>query len=175
MDPNYFEHFGIQKAYFLDLKSLRKKYYEISKLLHPDLSETGSSSEDQINQRIAFHHLAYATLTDPEKRLAYILNLEGWFDLGIPDPDQEFLMEMMDLNEEIESAILSEDKEKISELKLKVTNLITSDEQNAANFLEDFDNGLKEKTVKDALTKYYAKLKYYKRLDQNLQSKSPEI
>lgn len=67
MDPNYFEHFGIQKAYFLDLKSLRKKYYEISKLLHPDLSETGSSSEDQINQRIAFHHLAYATLTDPEK------------------------------------------------------------------------------------------------------------
>lgn len=54
----------------------------------------------------------------------------------------------MDLNEEIESAILSEDKEKISELKLKVTNLITSDEQNAANFLEDFDNGLKEKRLK---------------------------
>lgn len=100
---NYFEIMGLPVSFQLDEDLLRKTYYENSKKFHPDF-HTLSSPEDQeeaLNMS-TLNNLAYKTLLDFDKRLKYILELtntieqEEKYDLSL-----DFLMEMMEINEEI--------------------------------------------------------------------------
>ncbi|XP_070516752.1 iron-sulfur cluster co-chaperone protein HscB isoform X2 [Cardiocondyla obscurior] len=113
---NYFEIMGIKRDYNVSNEEIHKKYRELQKMLHPDKFGSKSEKERQISEKLSsLINKAYSTLAHPLKRGLYMLQLKG---ISIPEGttslNPEFLMEIMERNEEIENAI--KDKEKLLKL-----------------------------------------------------------
>ncbi|MBS1616648.1 MAG: DnaJ domain-containing protein [Bacteroidetes bacterium] len=104
-DTDFFVLFGITPTLSMDTTALRKKFYELSRQYHPDRIP----AEDQAAQTEALSltaqlNIAYRTLSDEDALLGYALRREGVLQedehYQLP-PD--FLMEMMELNEALET------------------------------------------------------------------------
>lgn len=98
---NYFEFYGIPESFNVDESVVKRKFYELSKSYHPDFYINHSDEKQQeILELSTVNNKAYQVLSSPIKRLEYILKLHGHAIEGekyqLP---QEFLMEMMEVNE----------------------------------------------------------------------------
>ncbi|KAG0597247.1 hypothetical protein M758_UG323700 [Ceratodon purpureus] len=131
-DVDFFQLLSVERSYVQDPRVLERKYKQLQKFLHPDLSSTKSEREqvyaaDQSAQVIT----AYYTLLDPLSRAQYMLRLVG---VNIDEEgtihDSALLMEIMELREEVEEAT---DADKLVKIK----------EQNKKKMLE-CENALKE-------------------------------
>src|ERR1700760_3703428 len=100
---NFFEFYGIPESFHPDTTFLKKKFYELSKEYHPDFYANESDEKQQeILELSTINNKAYKTLTDPAKRLEYILRQhELLVDGARPQLPSGFLMEMMDINERL--------------------------------------------------------------------------
>jgi molecular chaperone HscB len=75
---DYFAFFGLPLKLNLDVKTLEKGFYELSRKLHPDLNARAGSQEQQWSlEQSSLLNDAYRTLRDPIKRTQYLLQLEG--------------------------------------------------------------------------------------------------
>lgn len=104
---NYFELFGLPVAYAVDIVSLAEPYRELQRITHPDRYADASDAERRISvQAAALVNEAYATLKDPMQRSRYLISLYA----QEMNPDNEtsrdgaFLMQQMELREELEAA-----------------------------------------------------------------------
>ncbi len=100
---NYFEFYGIEESFTPDAALLKKKFYELSKKYHPDFYANESEDKQQeILELSTINNKAYQTLSDPYKRLEYVLSLHELLKEGAkPQLPADFLMEMMDINERL--------------------------------------------------------------------------
>lgn len=99
---NYFQLFGIEVHFDVDLNQLSQTYQTLQKKVHPD-KFAHASSQDQLLavQKSAEINDAYQTLKHPLKRAEYILVLRG---VDLPNEqhtfgDTSFLMRQMELRE----------------------------------------------------------------------------
>jgi molecular chaperone HscB len=75
---DYFTFFGLPRKLNLDLATLEKDFYELSRKLHPDLNaQAGSREQEWSLQQSSLLNDAHRTLKDPIKRTQYLLQLEG--------------------------------------------------------------------------------------------------
>jgi molecular chaperone HscB len=75
---NYFAFFGLPLKLNLDVASLERDFYSLSRKLHPDVSAGGNEKEQEWSlQQSSLLNDAYRTLKDPIKRTQYLLHLEG--------------------------------------------------------------------------------------------------
>lgn len=167
---NYFEFYNIPVSFKINQAELKKKYFELSKLYHPDFHTTGTASEiEEVLEKSTLNTNAYKVLTSFESRMKYILQVKNIIDAeekySLPN---SFLMEMMDLNEAIDELqfdaspvkkekIVSEIKEFENQLIQSVQHLIEA--ENVENFTNSDFEKIKE---------YYFKKKYLKRLEEQL-------
>ena len=81
--PNYYEFMGLEKKLSLDPQELQKRFYELSRKVHPDRYYSGSTSQERLYalESSAILNDAYRVLKDPVARAEYILKEEG-FDIG---------------------------------------------------------------------------------------------
>lgn len=98
---NYFELYQLPLKFNVDDEQVKKKFYELSKRYHPDFFVNESlEKQSKILQLSTLNNKAYQVLSNPLKRIEYILNLNNLLAEGdkyqLP---QDFLMEMMDVNE----------------------------------------------------------------------------
>jgi len=100
---NYFELFDLPMSFEVDKKLLTSKYYALSKKYHPDNFSQGTGAEqDQAQEKSSAINKAYRALKNKQSRIKYVLVLNGVsFEEGKEQMPQEFLMEMMDINEAI--------------------------------------------------------------------------
>lgn len=115
---NYFELYELPLSFDLDAAMLRKKFYELSKRFHPDFYVNESQEkQDEILELSTQNNKAYQVLSDPLKRVEYILSLYNMLADGdkhvLP---QSFLMEMMDVNEALMEMEFDPDELKLAEL-----------------------------------------------------------
>jgi len=106
---NYFEFYAIPESFNPDGALLKKSFYKLSKEYHPDFYANETDERQQeILELSTLNNKAYHTLSDPAKRLEYILRSHELVSDGAkPQLPGDFLMEMMDLNErlmEVENA-----------------------------------------------------------------------
>jgi molecular chaperone HscB len=101
----YYELLGIPRSLNLSLDDLQKRYYELSRQLHPDRFMQKPEAEQQraLDMSSALND-AYRTLKDTVKRAQYLLGIEG-FDIGeqrSKDVPPELLEEVFELNMALE-------------------------------------------------------------------------
>jgi len=103
--PDYFDFFEIPRRLTLDAKDLEKRFYALSRQLHPDLYSRKSAREREYSlEATAILNDAYRTLRDPISRALYVLRLEGFeiSEQGTKDVPPELLEEVFELNMALE-------------------------------------------------------------------------
>lgn len=119
---DYFAFMGIPRAFFPDEGVLRKTFVENSRRWHPDVHADGlQASLRKAEELSALNNQAFATLRDFDKRIDHLLALEGFLpEEGQAQLPQDFLMEMMDVNEELMELAMEDDPLKRQELAAHV-------------------------------------------------------
>jgi len=75
---DYFQFFGVPRRLQLDRTELEKKFYQLSRKLHPDLYARASAQEQQWSlEKSSLLNDAWRTLRDPLARTEYLLELQG--------------------------------------------------------------------------------------------------
>lgn len=118
IDPaaDYFQIFSLERGYAIDRDALEQRYLELARAVHPDRFVGAPSGERRLAmERSSALNEAYRALRDPVRRAEYLVKLGG-VDLessdpgtGAPKPDQAFLIEMIELREQLEEAGDDED------------------------------------------------------------------
>lgn len=105
MDP--FTRFGLHPAFEIDEDQVKTVHLQCMRKIHPDRFVTASPAEKTYAQeQAAALNAAMETLTDPLRRAEELLRLNGFLSdtndqTAVSDP--VFLMEMMDLQEELKN------------------------------------------------------------------------
>ena len=106
LSQNYFELFDLPMSFDIDTGRLQSEQRRLQAQYHPDRHVNGSDRERRLSvQLAAWVNQAYETLRDPVKRSRYLLELGG---ADLPEEsattsDTTFLMEQIELREEIEA------------------------------------------------------------------------
>ncbi|MCE7555679.1 co-chaperone HscB [Aliivibrio fischeri] len=111
---NHFELFGLPNQFELDGGLLSLQFRELQKRFHPDNFATSSERDRLLSiQKAAQINDAYQTLKNPVSRAEYILSEQGHDIRGEQTTMQDpmFLMQQMELREELESLSSSSDPE----------------------------------------------------------------
>ncbi len=168
---NYFEFYGIPVSFLPDQDLLKRKFYEISRSFHPDFHTLASEEEQEIAlEKATMNNRVFRVLSDFDQRLRYILDLHGKLRAeGENKVPEDFLMEMMDLNEGIMELEMEPSAEKKSELIRDIESLRQEALQSIEPMLtiEHVDD-LREAEW-TALTDYYLKSRYLHRLKANIE------
>lgn len=109
---NYFELFGIPVSYSVDKKMLSDSYRELQQRFHPDRFANSSEQERRLSLQMASRiNEGNRVLRDPIERARYMLELSG-ADMGTDGEtirDNNFLLEQMELREELDEAMHGSD------------------------------------------------------------------
>lgn len=104
---DYFVLFELNRKLSIDEAALQHRFYELSRLYHPDRFAARSPAEQQLAlDYTAFLNDGYRIMRDPVRRAEYLLSQEG-FDIGeqrSKDVPPELLEEVFELNMMLESA-----------------------------------------------------------------------
>ena len=126
---DYFKFYNIPVSFSPDQALVKKKFYALSKEYHPDFFVNESEEKQQeILELSTLNNKAFQTLSNPDKLLPYVLTLKNVLVDGekyqLP---QDFLMEMMEVNEGIMELEFDADEAKLATVNKNV---------------DDFESGL---------------------------------
>lgn len=166
---NYFDFYGIPESFHPDVTALKKKFYELSKQYHPDFYATDTDEKQQeILELSTINNKAWQILSDPAKRLEYILRQrELLVDGAKPALPGDFLMEMMDINERLMEI---EDPDQWAEINNEVLAVDDDINQKLHSLTKDYhqlDDTAKESRLNEILDIYYRQ-KYLLRIKESL-------
>ncbi|AVF76489.1 co-chaperone HscB [Vibrio alginolyticus] len=158
---NHFELFGLPSQFKLDGSLLSSQFRELQKRFHPDNFATGSERDRLMAvQKAAQINDAYQVLKNPISRAEYILAEQGVEIRGEQQTMQDpmFLMEQMELREELEEIADKSDPESaLFDFDSKVSKMY---KQHLASVEQELDDGLwTEAADRVRKLKFIAKLK----------------
>jgi molecular chaperone HscB len=117
---NHFELFGLAPAFALETEALERSYREIQSQVHPDrFAHAGDAERRASLQWTTRINEAYRTLKDPVQRGKHFLELHG-VDVAFETNTQmptDFLMQQLELREELESATGGKDASRLDRLR----------------------------------------------------------
>ncbi|EHC7290773.1 co-chaperone HscB [Vibrio parahaemolyticus] len=158
---NHFELFGLPSQFHLDGSLLSSKFRELQKRFHPDNFATASERDRLMSvQKAAQINDAYQVLKHPISRAEYILAEQGMEIRGEQQTMQDpmFLMEQMELREELEDiADCSDPESALFDFDSKVSKMY---KQHLASVEQELNDGLwAEAADRVRKLKFIAKLK----------------
>lgn len=163
---DYFEWFGLERKFNIDKAGLRKAFLTKSMELHPDKAGLDEKSAMELSE---YNNKAYAVLKDSYKTLDYILHLEG---IVLADEKyqlpQDFLMDMLDLNMEIEDVGESGDKERLNKLKIDLDSKGAEEDSKMEVLKNQYDNRSIGTEGYESLKKFYYIRKYLLRIEESI-------
>lgn len=149
---DYYQLFGIPRRLNLSLDSLEKRYYDLSRELHPDRFMRKPEEERQraLDMSSALND-ARRTLKDPIKRAQYLLKLEG-FDIGeqgSKDVPPELLEEVFELNMALEEMRGGDDsaRPQLEQAENNFSAMMNEVEQQLQVLFEKYDSAPKRETL----------------------------
>ncbi len=120
---NHFDLFGLAPAFRLDREALEKAYREIQGRVHPDRFAHASDAERRASlQWTTRVNEAYRVLKSPVQRAQHILELNG-VDVAFETNTQmptDFLMQQLELREELERAVAKKDAQALDALRVSL-------------------------------------------------------
>lgn len=169
---NYFELFELPLGFEIDPVSLKKKFYELSKRYHPDfyISESEQKQQEILGLSTQVNK-AYQILSDPQKRVEYILTQLGLLsEESKHQLSQDFLIEMMEINEAVMDLSFEPDLTTQGILLARISALAESLSEELKQAKEAFDsvNGESEKNILLKIKDIWYKQKYLLRIQDSL-------
>ena len=171
--PPYFAFYDLPEGFLLDEAALKSKYYQLSRELHPDFHAQDTPAAQAEALRLSTLNTdAYRTLADPDARMAYLLSQHGLLEEGSAQNQlpPDFLMEVMELNEQLMELEMEPDAAAITRLAAEVTALADTLDAGIQPVLAGYA-GLPADHRPAALSQvktYYLKKRYLLRLRQQL-------
>ncbi len=164
----YFDFYNIPVSFIIDEKKLRSLFLRKSKELHPDFHTLESEEKQQeILDLSTLNNEAYKVLSDKNKRMEYILKNMELVGEGVKNTvPQEFLLEMMDINEEIMELQFDYNENKHKHLLALVQQKEEALEEKGLTILAAFDSSNPETAI--PIRDYYLEKKYLIRLRENV-------
>jgi molecular chaperone HscB len=159
-----FELLSIPPAFKIDEGLLKKQFLKASRQFHPDFfahaSETEKAAAEQQSSAI---NQAYQVLKNPQTAMAHLLQLHGLLDdEAAAKLPQDFLMEVMELNELLPDLEPAAFTQKINDFSESILEPVKS-------IIEQYDP---QKTTAEQLQKvrdYYFQQKYLDRILARMQ------
>ncbi|WP_075181504.1 co-chaperone HscB [Pantoea sp. 1.19] len=128
---DYFTLFGLPQSWDIDAAALTSRFQELQRQYHPDRFATESESVRlQAVQQAATLNQGYQALRSPLPRAEYLLSLHG-FDINNEQHtmrDAAFLMEQLELREELEAMAQRKDAAALGGLIARVSAMATARE-----------------------------------------------
>lgn len=120
---DFFDLLSIPPAFDLDGASLSRAYRSIARMVHPDKFGGESVEARNLSTRLAAQvNEAFATLRDPVKRAAYMLELAGGPSaVAVRDVPGALLGEVMMLREQIEQAQRDSDESALEKHRREIS------------------------------------------------------
>ena len=169
---DYFAFYGLPVSFTPDAALIKQKFYEHSKKYHPDFYINESADKQaEVLELSTVNNKAYQVLTDPFKRLQYILELKGVLVEGenysLP---QEFLMEMMEVNEALMELQMEPDAEKQSALMSEIASVEKDILDEIANLTAGFEGqeASKQSSTLASIKDLYYRNKYLQRIRERI-------
>lgn len=131
----YYDFFGLEHRLDLDLEELERRYYALSRRLHPDVYFRRSPRERQFSlDATAILNDAYRTLRDPIARAGYLLKQNG-LEPGDGKVPPELIEEVFEWNLALEEA----DGAQIEEARRKFAVLVEECDRELASRFQEYD------------------------------------
>lgn len=168
---NYFEFYGIEERFFIDELKLKQDYLRISKENHPDFFIADEQQYLKAVDISSTNNAAYKTLKSLEARVLYILKQHNLLDEQSSSLSPAFLMEMMEVNEEIMDLKINFEPRKLEVVTTKVSALDSecSEELQNAAARADHTTDIDDKyAIVQQVREFYLKRKYVLRLKESL-------
>lgn len=163
----YFQLFEIPVQLKVNAASLSKKFFELSRKYHPDFfaNDTDENQAEAL-EKSALLNKAWKTFQKPDATIKYVLMGKGLLEeeekYELPPA---FLMEVMDINEQIMDA---EDAEATKNLQQTINDLQSEIYEPVAQIVEDYKEGITTEKELLQVKEYYYKKKYLDRIRQQL-------
>ncbi|HEX8462848.1 MAG TPA: Fe-S protein assembly co-chaperone HscB [Segetibacter sp.] len=163
---NHFELFEIPVTLNPDTTQLKQKFYLLSRKYHPDFfAQENEYEQSEALEKSSQVNKAFKIFQNKDETIKYVLQLKGLLEeeekYNLP-PD--FLMEMMDLNEEMTDAKMEEDASSMKKIKESIAAIQEEIYMPVKQIVEGYEEG---KTTDAELLKvkeYYYKKKYLNRI-----------
>lgn len=168
---NYFELYELPISFNPDQELVKQKFYALSKKFHPDFYINESDEKQaEVLELSTLNNKAFQVLKDEQKRLHYILNLKGQLAEGdhyaLP---QQFLMEMMEVNEALMDLEFDPDADKLNNIKKEIQTIELNLQQQLDKLTKEFDNAVvQQDKVLLAIKDIYYRNKYLLRIKESI-------
>lgn len=170
-DRNFFEIFSVPASFQINLIELADKYRALQGQVHPDRVAGGSEQERlQAIQATSYLNEAFETLQSPQRRAAYLLELQS---IDVQKVDQsdlsaELLMEQIELREQLDELPRDESSlGKLEQLRENIQQRMTECEDRFARVIEGED-------LTEAKKQYY-EMQYFAKLASEIESLEEDL
>jgi molecular chaperone HscB len=172
---NYFEFYGIPVSFQVDEAALRRIFYQNSKKYHPDFHTLSDEvQQGEMLEKATWNNEAYQTLSDPDRRMRYVLQIKGlWEDEGKQNIPQDFLMDMMDINEALMELELDFDPGRFAEAVQAVENIEKELSQGIQPILDNYTEETGSDRDLQSIRDFFLKKRYLLRIHENLSKFAP--
>jgi molecular chaperone HscB len=171
---NYFEFYGLPVQFVLDTQQVRQIYLANSRKYHPDFHTLKPEPEQQqaLEQSI-LNTNAFKTLSDEHLRMKYILTLKGILhnDTSPPPLPNDFLMQVMDINESIET--LPQNPALKKTILAEIQQLEHAIYQDIEPILTHYNDLTTTTDQLQAVKNFYLKKRYLLRMQENILKFAP--
>ncbi|MBG6290073.1 MULTISPECIES: co-chaperone HscB [Pseudomonas] len=137
--PCHFALFDLQPGFRIDLEALGNRYRELVRTVHPDRFADASEREQRLAQsKAAELNDAYQTLKSVPRRALYLLALRGdALPLEATVQDPEFLLQQMQLREDLEDLQDNADLDGVAQFKRQLKSAQQRLEEDFADCWDD--------------------------------------
>lgn len=173
---SYFEFYDLPISFHIDEAALRRTFLQNSRKYHPDFHTLADEAQQaEMLELSTLNNEAFKTLSDLDRRIRYMLEWKGLLGDEHQQPalPQDFLMEMMDINESLMELEFEPDPARYEQVLSTVKAL-------EANLLVDVQPILEDYTDSDSNTDsllvvrdYFLKKRYLLRILENLSKFAP--
>lgn len=164
---DYFEFYGLHPSFDLDIKELKKRYIQKSRELHPDFYM--DESPEQIEQKTLLsstNNKAYHILKDTFTRYKYIV--ENYLIKKSQKLDSKFLMQMMELNEEVMVLSMEYDSMKAQKVLESVQSIENKESKVIRDTVSEKDTVVTDQDILKKIEQFLLKRNYLLRIKENL-------
>lgn len=160
---NYFELYGLPVSLMPDQQLVKQRFYELSRKYHPDFFSNASEAEQaEALETSSAVNKAWKIFTNPDETIKYVLQQKGLLEEGEKyDLPADFLMEMMELNEEAAEG----DQTRIRQ---QVANIMRDMYEPVKPIVEHYREGVTTREELLQVKAYYFKKKYLNRILEGL-------